>query len=79
MITALLNHASKQSTLPFVPSPKSTAKGKGKGKGKAREIGLRQTTLSFSTEKLKQVQTSRLRQMMLKAIGKIFLIHRSLY
>ncbi|KAJ7821131.1 VRR-NUC domain-containing protein [Mycena olivaceomarginata] len=62
MITTLMAHTSTQSTINFQPSPK------GKGKGKA-ETGLRQTTLSF-TPKITKDQTSILRQLMLKKIGK---------
>ncbi|KAJ6497648.1 VRR-NUC domain-containing protein [Mycena sanguinolenta] len=65
MITALLDNASKQSTLAFDPSPKS----KGKGKAKSRETGLRQTTLPFGAKNLTQNQTHRLRQLMLTALG----------
>ncbi|KAJ7686535.1 VRR-NUC domain-containing protein [Mycena rosella] len=66
MITALVNHASSQSVLPYVPSPKSNSK----GKGKARDTGLRQTTLSFAAPKISRVQTNRLRELTLKYTGK---------
>ncbi|KAF7351105.1 Fanconi-associated nuclease [Mycena sanguinolenta] len=65
MIAALLNYASKQTTLVFDPSPKS----KGKGKAKSRETGFRQTTLPFGAKNLTQNQTPRLRQLMLRALG----------
>ncbi|KAK7057582.1 Fanconi-associated nuclease [Favolaschia claudopus] len=75
MITALMNHASKQSTLAVVPSPKS----KGKGKAKASDSGLRQTVLSFATPKIRQNQTERLQTMMLKALDKAVKVNPDLH
>ncbi|KAF7362260.1 Fanconi-associated nuclease [Mycena venus] len=72
MIGALMDYSSKQSTLNFAPSPQF------KGKGKAKS-GLRQTTLSFTTKQVSQDQTSRLKQLMLKVLGKTVKVNPHLH
>ncbi|KAJ7782652.1 VRR-NUC domain-containing protein [Mycena metata] len=72
MITALMEHAKGQTVLTFGAGPKS----KGKGKDKAQ---LRQTVLPFARGKVAKSQESRLRALMLKALGKAVVVNPHLY
>ncbi|KAJ7024022.1 hypothetical protein C8F04DRAFT_1192880 [Mycena alexandri] len=72
MIAALMDHAKGQTVITFGPSSKS----KGKGKDKNQ---LRQTTLPFARAKVAKSQESRLRTLMLKALGKVVLVNPHLY
>ncbi|KAF8178661.1 hypothetical protein K438DRAFT_1681003 [Mycena galopus ATCC 62051] len=76
IITALMDHSSKQSALNFEPSP---LKSKGKGKTKYHDTGLRQTTLSFTPQKTNQNLTSVLRDMMLEVLGKVVRVNPHLH
>ncbi|KAF7315108.1 Fanconi-associated nuclease [Mycena indigotica] len=73
LITALTNSASGQSLIPFAPSPK------GKGKEKAGDKKLKQTILSFARPNISRVQTTRLKQLMLKYIDKAICLNPYIY
>ncbi|KAJ7209769.1 VRR-NUC domain-containing protein [Mycena pura] len=60
---SLIDRTSTQSLIAFEsPGPK--------GKGKQRDTGLRQSILPFASARVSRIQTDRLRQLMLKTIGK---------
>ncbi|KAF7298051.1 Fanconi-associated nuclease [Mycena chlorophos] len=74
LITELMNSASGQTLLAFTPSP-----AKGKGKGKQADSKLKQSVLPFATPKMNRIQTDRLKELMLQAVGKCLRLNPFVY